>query len=107
MADHPAPDHPLVVQFVGAVLQRTVDCPTPEAHQQALQAFLDALTPWISPADDATLLGQPFTLFDQVVFTPHGAGDDEEIAVAFSAAGEAVFRAWLRQRGLDPWLSSS
>jgi hypothetical protein len=42
-ADH-APSHVLVVQFVAALLQRTLDCPTAEAHQQALQGFLDDLT---------------------------------------------------------------
>jgi hypothetical protein len=34
-----APSHMLVVQFVAALLQRTLGCPTVEAHQQALQGF--------------------------------------------------------------------
>jgi hypothetical protein len=106
MARDPSPHHALVCQFVAAVLQRTLDCPTQEAHQQALHGFLDDLTPWISPTDLPLLLGQPFTLFDHVAFTPHDE-DDEDIAVALSPQGEAVFRAWLRQRGLDPLMSSS
>ena len=41
MADAPAPHHTLVLQFVAALLQRTLGCPTVEAHQHALQGFLD------------------------------------------------------------------
>jgi hypothetical protein len=37
MAEAPAPHHALVMQFVAALLQRTLGCPTVEAHQQALQ----------------------------------------------------------------------
>ena len=36
MAEDRAPHHPFLVQVLGALLQRTVDCPTVEAHQQAL-----------------------------------------------------------------------
>jgi len=56
MADAPAPHHTLVLQFVAALLQRTLGCLTAEAHQHALQDFLDDLTPWISPADLPTLV---------------------------------------------------
>ena len=70
MADAILPPHALVMQFVAALLQRTLGCPTVEAHQHALQGFLDDLTPWISPADLPTLLEQPFTLFDHLAFTP-------------------------------------
>jgi hypothetical protein len=107
MATDRAPHHTRIFHFVGALFQRTLDCPTAEAYQQALQGFLDDLTPWISPPDLPLLLEQSFTLFDQVTFTPHEADDDEDVAVALSPQGEAVFRAWLRQRGLDPWMSSS
>ena len=107
MAETHSPQHALVFQFVGALLQRTLDCPTVEAHQQALQGFLDDLTPWLSPADLPTLLRQPFTLFDHLAFTPNGTDGDEDVWVALSPAGEVVFRAWLRQRGLDPLVCSS
>ena len=106
MADAPVPHHALVIQFVAALLQRTLGCPTVEAHQQALQGFLDDLTPWITPAELPTLLEQPFTLFDHLAFTPRG-DDDEALWVALSPGGEVVFRAWLRQRGLDPLVCSS
>jgi hypothetical protein len=107
MAADQAPSHVLVVQFVAALLQRTLGCPTAEAHQHALQGFLDDLTPWISPADLPTLLAQPFTLFDHLAFTPHGESDDEDVSVALSPGGTIVFRAWLRQRGLNPLVCSS
>jgi hypothetical protein len=106
MAADQAPSHVLVMQFVAALLQRTLGCLTDEAHQQALQGFLDDLTPWISPAEHPTLLEQPFTLFDHLTFTPRG-DDDENLWVALSPGGEVVFRAWLRQRGLDPLVCSS
>ena len=106
MAADQAPSHVLVVQFVAALLQRTLGCLTDEAHQQALQGFLDDLTPWISPADLPTLVQQPFAIFDHLAFTPRG-DDDEDVWVALSPGGEIVFRAWLRQRGLDPLVCSS
>ena len=80
--------------------------PTVEAHQQALQGFLDDLAPWMSPAEIPTLVQQPFALFDHLAFTPRG-DEDENVVVALSPAGAAVFRAWLRQRGLDPLVCSS
>jgi hypothetical protein len=105
MAEAPAPHHTLVMQFVAALLQRTLGCPTVEAHQQALQGFLDDLTPWITPVELPTLVRQPFALFDHLAFTPRG--DDEDVWVALSPEGEIVFRVWLRQRGLDPLVCSS
>jgi hypothetical protein len=107
MADAPAPHHVLVMHFVAALLQRTLGCPTVEAHQHALQGFLDELTPWISPAELPTLVQQPFDLFDHLAFTPNRDGDDEDVQVVLSPGGEVVFRAWLRQRGLDPLVCSS
>jgi len=107
MTDAHAPHHPLVLPFVCALLQRTLNCPTAAAHQQALHSFLDDLTPWLRPADLPMLLGQPFTLFDHLAFTPNGTDGDEDVWVALSPAGEVLFRAWLRQRGLAPLLCSS
>src|SRR2546430_13137719 len=103
MAAAPAPHHALVMPFVAVLLQRTLGCPTVEAHQHALQGFLDDLTPWLSPADLPMLLEQPFTLFDHLAFTPHGDGDDENVLVALSPGGAVVFRSWLRHPGPDPW----
>src|SRR5438034_10523168 len=99
MADAPASHHALVMQFVAALLQRTLGCPSVEAHQHALQGFLDDLMPWIIPVELPTLLEQPFTLFDHRACTPRG-DDDEDVWVTLSPGVEIVFRAWLRQRGL-------
>ena len=88
--------------FIAALFQRTLGCPTIEAHQHALQGFLDDLTPWISPAELPTLVQQPFALFDHLAFTPHGDGDDENVSVALSPGGKVVFRAWLRPAGAGP-----
>ena len=107
MADAPAPHHALVMQFVAALLQRTLGCPSVAAHQQAVQGFLDDRTPWITPMERPLLLAQPFTLCDHRAFTPHDDGDDEDVSVALSQGGAIVFRAWLRQRGLDPLVCSS
>ena len=106
MAADQAPSHALVSPFVAALLQHILGCPTVEAHQHALQGFLDDLTPWISPMELPTFLAQPFTLFDDLAFTPRGDGD-EDVSVALSPGGEVVFRAWLRQRGLDPLVCRS
>ena len=77
MAEASAPHHALVIQFIAALLQRTLGCPTVEAHQQALQGFLDDLTPWMHPVELPTLLDQPFTLFDHFALTPRGDGDED------------------------------
>src|SRR5215510_13020878 len=106
MAEASAPHHALVMQFVAALLQRTLGCRTDEAHQQALQGFLDDLTPWITPVELPTLLGQPFMLFDHLAFTPHGDGDCEDIPLAVAPAGPIVFRFCLRPRGLYPQVCS-
>jgi hypothetical protein len=89
------------------MLTRTINAPTEAEHRQALQAFLEELSPWVTPADLPTLLGQPFTLLAACDFTPHDDGQDETVSVALSLEGAALFRAWLRRRGLDPFLSSS
>jgi hypothetical protein len=88
MAEAPALHHALVMQFVAALLQRTLGCPTVAAHQHTLQVFLDDLKPWISPAELPTLVQQTFALFDHLAFTPHGDGDDENVSVALSPSAQ-------------------
>ena len=97
----------LVLHFFGDLLQRTMDAPTAAAHQQALQAFLDDLSPWVLPHEMPTLLGPAFTLFDACEFTPIADGTDEDVAVALSPQGGVIFRAWRRRRGVDPRVCSS
>ena len=57
--------------------------------------------------DLPTLLRQPFTPCDYLTFTFTPDGDDEDVRVALSVAGQVRFRAWLHQRGLDPLGCSS
>ena len=107
MTPETTPSHPLVFAFIGDVLRRTIDAPTAAAHQHALQAFLEDLSPWVLPHELSTLLGPAFPLFDACEFTPTADGTDEDVAVALSPQGEVIFRAWLRRRGVDPVLCSS
>ena len=59
--------------------------PTRGSMPESLQAFLDALVPWVSPTDLPALLQQPFTHFAHLALTPHG--DDEDVSVALSVEG--------------------
>ncbi len=104
MAEEDAPHHTLLLQCLGALQQRAQDCPTVAAHQQALQGFLDDLTPWINPADLPTLLGQPCTLFAHLALTPNGDGKD--VSAPLSTEGVVLFRIWLRQRGWISWCAA-
>ena len=62
MPDQETYRHTLVRHFVGDLLTRTMDAPTAAAHQHALQAFLDDLSPWVLPHELPTLLGPAFSL---------------------------------------------
>jgi hypothetical protein len=93
------PFHDLAIQFVGELCKDTGDAPTEEAHREALQAFCNALLPWVDPSD--------------VPHQPHAAlsllkddhRDHQGIAwVIWTQEGLALFRAWLRSRGGDSTL---
>ena len=99
--------HTLVMHGVGDLLQGTMDAPTAVAPQQALQAFLEAVFPWVLPHELPTLLGPACTLCDACELTPTADGSDENIAVVLSPQGEVVWRAWLRRCGVDPLLCSA
>jgi hypothetical protein len=47
----PHPFNDLAIQFVGELCKCTIDAPTEEAHREALQAFCNALIPWVDPAE--------------------------------------------------------
>jgi hypothetical protein len=106
MAAAPAPYHALVMQFVAALLQRTLGCLTDEAHQHALQGFLDDLTPWISPADLPTLLAQPFTLFDHLAFTPHGVATTRLSRWRCPRAGRSCFAPGCASEASTRWCAA-
>jgi hypothetical protein len=82
MAADQAPSHVRVFQCVAALLQRTLGWP------------------------DGRSAPARVTRCDHLAFTPNGDGDDEDVTVALSPQGEAVFRAWLCQRGFDPMVST-
>jgi len=71
MADASAPHHTLVMQCVAALLQRTLGCPTVEAHQHALQGFLDDLTPWITPVELPTRFCRKSPKIGKLIRTNH------------------------------------
>ena len=107
MASQPPYRDPLLRHGFSDLLQRTMDASTAAAHQQALQAFLDDLAPWVLPHKLPTLLGPAFTLFDACASIPTAAGTDEEVAVTQAPQGAGLLRAWLRRRGVDPVRCSS
>ena len=97
----------LAYPCIGEVCKRTLDAPTEAAHRRALHTCLDELSAWISPSDLPTLWRQPFPLFDACHCEPHRDSDDETVWIVLSPGGDALFRAWLRSRGVDPFLCSS
>ena len=92
----------LACRFMAELLERTIDIVDDTAHQQAVQAFLDDLRPCLHPADCLTPRAT-FTVFSKIEIDP----ETGEVSVAFTPAGLAFFRAWLRRRGLDPVMGTS
>jgi hypothetical protein len=87
----------LATQFLAEILDLTSDCPTDDAYRAIIQTFLDALFPWIDFADLPHPPATSFTLMNTLCLR-----DDDTILSAFSPEGRALFRAWLRRRGVDP-----
>lgn len=83
----------LVLQFLTDLMTATIDTPTPEAFQQATQAFCTALEPWVDPADTPLQPRSVFCLFTECTFDERG----ETATICLSPEGEAYFRAWARQ----------
>jgi hypothetical protein len=84
----------LVVRFLAELMRVTNDALTPEAFQEASQAYFDNLRLWLDPADCPARPRELFTLFDDCAFDDAG----ERVAVRFSPEGEAYFRAWVRRQ---------
>ena len=92
----------LACRFMAELIERTIGIVDDAAHQQAVQAFLDDLRPWLHDAD--RVAPRPtFTVFSEMALDP----DTEEVSVVFTPEGRAFFRAWLRRRGLDPVMGAS
>ena len=91
----------LVCRFVADLLDRTMDLTDEEAHQRALQVFVDELRPWIPPVHGPSR--SHATLFSSMEFDEESG----QVSVAFTPEGLACFRGWLSRQGLDPLMSTS
>lgn len=85
----------LVLKFVADLMKRTIDAPTPEAFEQAAQAWRDELRPWLEPEDCPALPREQFTVLDYCTID-----EAEDVWVRLSPEGYAFFRAWLRRKAL-------
>jgi hypothetical protein len=84
----------LVVQFHADLRTATIDAPTPEALQNASQAYCDSLRPWLDPGDCPTPARAVFPLLEDYTCND----DTDQITVHLSHEGSAFFRAWLRRQ---------
>jgi len=98
----PHPFNDLAIQFVGELFKCTIDAPTEEAHREALQAFCNSLFPWVDPADVPHPPHAVLTLLKEYHRDHHGIA-----WIVLTQEGLALFRAWLRSRGVDSTLWSS
>jgi hypothetical protein len=98
----PHPFHDLAIPFVGELLKCTIDAPTEEAHRDALQAFCNALLPWVDPADVPHPPHAALTLLQDYCIDHHGIA-----WIILTQEGLALFRAWLQSRGVDSTLGSA
>lgn len=86
----------LLLRFLAGLMTATIDASTPEAFQQATQAFRTALDPWFESADLPSQPHPAFCLFAECTFDEQG----EVITVRLSPEGEAYFRAWVGRQGM-------
>jgi len=84
----------LVLMFHADLFRITDGTTTPEAHRQAVQSFVDELTPWLDSNDSLPSPRLIFTLYDHL----HIDEDTDEVLMQFSPEGECFFRAWARRK---------
>lgn len=84
----------LAVEFVAELMQVTHGAETATAFQQALQAYVDDLRPWLQDSDKPETIRSTFSLF--VACEEQTQNDD--LRIQFSPEGDALFRAWVRRR---------
>jgi hypothetical protein len=87
------PFHDLALECVGALCTCTRDAPTEAAHWEALQAFCNALFPWVDPSDVPHPPPAVFPLWQAYHIDQHGV-----TWIILTQEGLALFRAWLRSR---------
>ncbi len=91
----------LVCRFVAEILDRTLHITDDVAHQQAVQAFVDELQPWMPSASSPLRSHAP--LFARLeIETETG-----QVEVDWTPEGLFCFRAWLRRQGLNPMMGTS
>ena len=74
---------------------------TPESQDQAVQAYLTALEPWVHLQDMSFPPRLRFTLFLDVQ-VEHEGTEAEGFSVTLSPEAEVYFCAWLRRRAFAP-----
>jgi hypothetical protein len=95
-------DNEWVIRFIAELMKKTMHLRNEEAFRAALQDFTDDLLPWVSPYDLERFPRHQFTMFESVDMT------DEAINhVVLSPECLALFRAWLRRQGVDPFMNNS
>ena len=87
----------LATQFLAEILDLTSDCPTDDEYRAIMQTFLDGLFPWIEMSDLPHPPATSFTLMHTLCLS----NDGDTLVNAFSPEGLALFRAWLRRRGVE------
>lgn len=94
------PSRKLVMRFLADLLDRTMDITDDDAHQRAVQAFVDELLPWFPPDAPPQMESR---LFDRLNLDER----TEIVSVDLSPAGWICFRAWCHRRGLNFRMSFS
>ncbi len=98
----PEEDRKLRLQFIAELYQVATDESTLKGQRRALQAYCDALTPWLSVADDARRLRSHFELFAHVEVESETA-EDAVFLVTLSPEAELYFQAWISRQRFDPY----
>jgi len=86
--------HELAVEFVAELMQVTHGVETAAAFQQALQAYVNELRPWLRDSDAPETARSTFSLF----VTSEEQEQTDDLRIQFSPEGDALFRAWVRRQ---------
>jgi hypothetical protein len=86
--------HELTVEFVAELMQVTHRAETAAAFQQALQAYVDELRPWLRDRDIPETVRSTFSLFEAC----EDLTQSNDLRIQFSPEGDALFRAWVRRQ---------
>lgn len=84
----------LVARFVADILTHTMYITNDTLHQQAVQAFVDALQPWMPPPINTHREQAP--IFSHVEWD----NDTGQIVVTMTPQGRRCFCGWLRRQSM-------